>query len=151
MNDQTPPMLKLVALDDDGLNILSAYLQDAVMRVSDLRFMPAESRFAIALNRFVWINGEPGKGQVVNERRRTAIHFDRVQKVQRQNIRQDAPDTVLSLLAIQYLPTDAPAGTIDLIFSGGGMIRLHIECVEAQLSDLGGAWEASSRPAHNME
>ena len=79
-------LLKLVALDEEDLVVFSAYLQDAVMRVDDLNFSPKENRFALATNRFVWTKGQPGKGRVVNERRRTAIHFDHVEKVQTYNI-----------------------------------------------------------------
>lgn len=150
MNDTLSDSLKLIALDSEDLDVISAHLQDAVMRVGDLKFLPSEKRFALALNRFVWKEHKLQRGQIANERRRTALHFERVEKVQTQNIRQSAPDSVLSLLAIQFLPTDAPAGTIDLIFSGGGTIRLSVECIEAQASDLGGAWEAASRPRHDF-
>ena len=144
-------LLKLVALDEEDLVVLSAYLQDAVMRVDDLNFSPKENRFALAANRFVWTKGQPGKGRVVNERRRTAIHFDHVEKVQTYNILRDQPDAILSLLAMQYLPSDTPAGTIDLIFSGDGVVRLFVDCIEGQLADLGGAWETQSRPEHALE
>lgn len=151
MTDTSTDLLKLVALDDEDLNIISAHLQDAVLLVADLNYIAKEKRFALALNRFVWDKDQPRKGQIVNERRRTALHFDRVEKVQTQNIRRDAPDGALNLLAIQYLPSDAPAGTIDLIFSGGGVVRLFIECIEAQVSDLGAAWQSKSRPEHPLD
>ena len=48
----------------------------------------------------------------------------------------------------QIYDVDEPAGTIDLVFSGGAAIRLEVECIEARLADLGGAWEAGSRPEH---
>ena len=52
---------------------------------------------------------------------------------------------MLSLLAIRFVAADAPAGMVELDFSGGATIRLDVECIEARLADLGGAWEASSR------
>jgi hypothetical protein len=55
---------------------------------------------------------------------------------------------VLSLLAITFQPSEAPAGTLSLVFSGGGTVRLDVECIEARLSDLGAAWETGSRPSH---
>jgi hypothetical protein len=48
------------------------------------------------------------------------------------------------------VPAEKPAGIIELIFSGGGVIMLDVECVEARLTDTGGAWQASSRPAHRI-
>lgn len=151
MVDATPDLLKLIALDEEDLNIFSAHLQDAVMRVEDLKYIVADKRFALALNRFVWSEEEPKRGQVANQRRRTALHFDRVTKVQTHNIRQDAPDAVLNLLAIQFLPTEMPSGTIDLIFSDNGVVRLMVDCIEAQLSDLGSAWQTASRPQHDLD
>lgn len=151
MANASSDLLKLVALDEEDLSILSAHLQDAVLRVDDLKYISKEGRFGIALNRFVWNKGKRRFGQIANERRRTALHFDRVTKVQKHNIRQDVPDAILNLLAIQFLPTDKPSGTIDLIFSDNGVIRLIVDCIEVQLSDLGGAWETASRPQHDLD
>ena len=151
MTETNTDLLKLVALDEEDLIVFSAYLQDAVMRVDDLNFLPKENRFAFAANRFVWTKGQPAKGRVVNERRRTAIHFDHVEKVQTYNILRDQPDAILILLAIQFLPSNAPAGTIDLIFSGDGVVRLYVDLIEAQMADLGGAWETQSRPEHALD
>ena len=39
-------------------------------------------------------------------------------------------------------------GTVELVFAGGASVRLDVECIEARLTDTGGAWAASSRPAH---
>ena len=144
-------LLKLMALDTEDLQIISAHLQDSVLRVGDLKYLATEKRFAIILNRFVWDKAMTKRGQIANQRRRTALHFERVEKVQSLNIRQDAPDGVLNLLAIQFLPTHAPAGTIDLTFSGNGTVRLFVECIEAQFADLGSAWQAVSRPHHTFD
>ena len=48
------PDLKLIALDTEDLNVLSAHLQDAVLRVADMAYLPKERRFAVILNRFDW-------------------------------------------------------------------------------------------------
>ena len=55
---------------------------------------------------------------------------------------------MLSLLAVRFSPAEAPAGAIELVFSGNAVIRLDVECIEAKLADTGGAWRASSRPVH---
>ena len=60
------------------------------------------------------------------------------------------PEDVLSLLAVGFVPVDRPAGLIELVFSGGGAIMLDVECIEARVADLGGAWAATSRPAHKV-
>ncbi|HZA01678.1 MAG TPA: DUF2948 family protein, partial [Hyphomicrobiaceae bacterium] len=60
----------------------------------------------------------------------------------------EAKQDVLELLAIQFEETDAPAGAVTLVFAGGGAIRLEVECIEAELRDLGAAWKARCKPEH---
>lgn len=150
--------LKLAALDKDDLDVLSAHLQDAILTVGDLNYLPGEHRFLATVNRFAW-EKTPDGGKIfgmgkttgyVKERRRAALHFDRVTNVQSHKIRQDAKDGVLSLLSVRYTMTDDPSGTIELIFSGGGTVRLQVECIEAQLTDLGTSWSTKSIPEHDL-
>ncbi|AZO16558.1 MULTISPECIES: DUF2948 family protein [unclassified Mesorhizobium] len=139
--------LKLIALDDQDLSIVSAHVQDAVMKVSDLEYLPAAKRFVLTMNRFVW-EAKSGLFRQHNERRQSVLHFDRVLGVKTSGIQRDKPAEVLSLLAISFIAISKPAGIVELVFSGGGTIMLDVECVEARLADVGGAWEATSRPVH---
>ena len=139
--------LKLVALDDQDLSIVSAHVQDAVLKVGDLEYMPATKRFVLIMNRFVW-EAKSGLIRQHNERRQSVLHFDRVLGAKTSGIARDKPNEVLSLLAISFITLDKPAGIVELIFSGGGAIMLDVECIEARLADIGGAWEATSRPFH---
>jgi hypothetical protein len=139
--------LKLVALDDQDLSIVSAHVQDAVMKVSDLEFLPSAKRFVLTMNRFVW-EAKSGLLRQHNERRQSVLHFDRVLGAKTSGIARDKPAEILSLLAISFIAIDRPAGIIELIFSGGGAIMLDVECIEARLADIGGAWGATSRPVH---
>ncbi|RAZ71422.1 DUF2948 family protein [Mesorhizobium atlanticum] len=139
--------LKLIALDDQDLSIVSAHVQDAVMKVSDLEYLPAAKRFVLTMNRFVW-EAKSGLFRQHNERRQSVLHFDRVLGVKTSGIQRDKPAEVLSLLAISFIAISKPAGIVELVFSGGGTIMLDVECIEARLADVGGSWEATSRPVH---
>ena len=55
---------------------------------------------------------------------------------------------MLNLLAIEFVEHDAPAGTVTLTFSGGAAIRLEVECLEAELVDLGEVFVAAACPDH---
>ena len=46
--------LKLIALDEEDLAIVSSHLPDAVVRVGDMVYQPSKKRFAAVLNRFDW-------------------------------------------------------------------------------------------------
>ena len=68
--------LKLIALDRDDLEVISAHLQDAVTKVGEILWRPAEHRVVIALNRFDWEAAQ--EAVPAFQRRRTALRFDRV-------------------------------------------------------------------------
>lgn len=138
-------MLKLAALDADDLKIIAAHAQDAVGKVGDIVWRPREHRLTLELNRFVWERA----GGKTHERRRAVLHFARVGAVKSTHLRPDAPDSVVSLLTIRFEPGDAPAGRVFLEFAGGGSMRLDVECIEASLTDVGGAWATESVPDHD--
>ena len=137
------PDLKLLALDSEDLAVISATTQDAVVRVGDMGYAKADRRFALLMNRFAW-EEEGRKGQ----RRRAALHFDCVNAVKVSGIDINATEGVLELLAVVFEPGDAPSGTIELNFAGGGTIRLEVDCLEARMQDLGAAWAAKRKPEH---
>ncbi|MBP2447495.1 DUF2948 family protein [Rhizobium leguminosarum] len=139
--------LKLVALDDEDLAIVSAHMQDSVFKVGDIDWSPRDAQFALAVNRFVWEGAERKRKGF--ERRRAALVFKRVLAVRSLGIDRGKRDEVLSLLALRFdKKGDGPEGTIELSLSGTASIALDVECIEVQLADIGGAWEASSKPRH---
>lgn len=142
-------LLKLVALDERDLEVVSAHVQDATVRVGDIEYRAAAKRFAVAMNRFAW---ETKKGFIrpKYERRRSILHFDRVLSAKLFGISRDKKDDVLELLAVRFAAAQEPVGTIELTFAGNTAIRLEVEVIEARLTDTGAAWEASSRPIHTV-
>jgi hypothetical protein len=140
--------LKLIALDGDDVEVISTHLQDAVVKAADVRWRPAEKRLVIGLNRFDW---EAAGGSRKFLRRRAALRFERVMACKCRNCTNGSPaekDQVLNLLAVSFEPTDLPAGIVTLTFSGGAALRLEVECLEAELADLGPAWSTECCPAH---
>ncbi|MGH6782859.1 MAG: DUF2948 family protein [Sphingomonadaceae bacterium] len=144
MSDDAADPLKLIALDAEDLAIISAHLQDAVLRVGDIAYLPAQKRFALAARRFDW-EGVP-HGQ--KRRRLAALHFERVVHAKSTRVDPAATGAVLNLLAITFTESEAPAGEVTLHFSDGAAIRLGVECIEAQMKDLGPIWEAVAKPDH---
>ena len=149
MSDVAADRLKLAAFDEEDLAVISAHVQDAVLKVGDMVYLPREKRFAIGMNRFIWEKAETGKRKSF-ERRRAALSFDRVLKARLTNIDRNRPDAVLSLLAVRFDLEDTPAGKVTLIFAGGGAVQLDVEVVEARLADLGTAWATQAKPSHDL-
>jgi hypothetical protein len=142
--------LKLIALDEEDLSVVSSLLQDAVLRVGDMTYVPAQKRFAAVLNRFDWEKATK-EGDEDFQRRRAALRVDRVFGAQLKNVKPRASDRVLSLLAVRFEPVEPPSGKVTLTFSGDASIQLQVECIEAELRDLGPAWRTRSKPAHPGE
>jgi hypothetical protein len=143
-----PPGLKLHALDPEDLGLLSAHLQDALVRVGDLAFFPQKRRFACVASRFDWEGEVEGR----LERVRTGLHFEGVKRARCQRVARDRPDAILCLLAVVFEPgVEPPDGQIRLIFAGGADILLEVECVEAQLTDVGPRWKVEARPRHQLD
>ena len=142
-------LLKLVALDNDDIEVLSAHAQDAVVKVGDVMWRPAEKRLVVVINRFDW----EGAQNLVPpyRRRRAALRFERVNGFKHRHVACNEKDAVLNLLAVEFTPTDAPAGHVTLTFSGGCAMRLDVECLEAELADLGPEWATACCPDHVAE
>ncbi|KAA2235677.1 DUF2948 family protein [Salinarimonas soli] len=137
-------LLKLIALDDEDLAVVSAHMQDAVVRLEDIAFLPGEHRFALVARRFDWegANGEPPR------RRLTGLHFDRVLRARCRGIDPARRDETLNLLAIAFEEMETPSGLVTLHFSDDRAVQLEVECIEAGMKDLGPVWEAEGRPDH---
>lgn len=139
--------LKLLALDEEDLTVISAHMQDAVFRVSDIEYHPKNKHFAIAANRFAW--EEADRESRGFERCRAALCFKQVKSVRSIGVDRNDGDKVLSLLAVIYdKEGDGPEGAIELVLAGGGAILLNVDCIEVQLADTGGTWETTLKPRH---
>jgi len=138
--------LKFVVLDEEDLEVVSTHVQDAVVKASEVMWRPQEKRVVVALNRFDWESAQSDKPEY--RRRRAVLRFERVLSCKCRQMNPAGEDAVLNLLAIEFSETDAPSGVVTLIFSGGAALRLDVECLEAELADLGPSWSAAACPSH---
>lgn len=145
--------LKLIALDAEDLGVISAHMQDAVLQVGDMAFLPKEFRFAAVANRFNWevvAHAKPNDAAAAPYlRHRTALRFERVKSAKITGIDLRDKRQTLNILALQFDETNSPAGHVTIICAGGAAIRLDVECLEVELKDLGAVWAAKAMPAHN--
>jgi hypothetical protein len=138
--------LKFVVLDGEDLAVVSAHLQDAVLKVGDVVWRPQEKRLVLGVNRFDWESAQADHREF--RRRRAALRFERVLSCKCKNVQQQGKDAVLNLLAVGFAPTEAPSGVVTLMFSGDAALRLEVECLEAELADLGPTWTTTCCPMH---
>lgn len=136
--------LRLLAQSPDDLTVMSAALQDAAGLLGDFRYEPKARQFTLALNRFCWEAKRGGAG----ERVRAALQVGSVLSAQSKRIKQGADEAVVSLLAFGFEPAEAPGGVLVFTFSGGGELRLEVECIDLVLADMSEPWRAAARPGH---
>jgi hypothetical protein len=131
--------LRLLAEDADDLHIISAALQDAILRPVDIVWEPSGRRVTLKLSRFCW---ECGGTRVM-----AAMQFGDVIAVKSRRLSR-LPENALELLAMDFEPGEAPGGRVILMFAGGGDLRIDVECLDAVLTDLSERWPTRVAPAH---
>jgi hypothetical protein len=134
--------LRLLAEDAQDLQVISAAVQDAVLKVGDINWEPSARRLTLELNRFRW------EAQDRTERVRAGLQIGCVLSVKARRIRRGAKDAVLELLALRFEPGEAPAGRVVFEFADGGDLSAEVECLEAVLADVSRAWPAKRAPTH---
>jgi Protein of unknown function (DUF2948) len=145
--DESGAALKLRAEDADDLAVISACLQDALVAVRDLAYVPEDRAFLFVANRFRWESGlRPAPGEAGYQRILCGISFSEVVAVSYNGFRRSENGRILSLLAIR-----AESGAIHLEFSGGAAIRLEAARILCHARDLGEPWPTPWQPHHDVD
>lgn len=141
---ETP--LRLMALDADDLQVVSALAQDAVFPASEMSWRPKTREFALLLNRFRWEDADSAaaRGRAV-ERVQSVLIFGDVLKVQSQGVGRGDPDLIMSLLSVSFEPGEDGTGRVILTLAGDGAIALDVETIDAKLQDVTRPYLAPSR------
>lgn len=140
--------LKLRAEDAEDLHVLSACLQDALVHVGEMTYLPRRRRFVMACNRFKW---EEAARDGQHRRVRCGVHFDGVLAVSNRGFDPGRRDQLLELLVVRGEPGEDGAATIALEFAGGAAVRLDVECIDCSLADLDAPWRALAQPGHGLD
>jgi hypothetical protein len=130
-----PDPLKLIALDAEDLAVISAHVQDARVQAADIVWRQDDKRLVVGMLRLDWeqtLAGGPAPRRSV-----AALRFDRVLACKSRNIDMKQPEAMLELVGIEFHPGEAPGGSALLLFGHGGALRLDVECLECELTDLG--------------
>ena len=139
--------LKLIARTIEDLRVISAHLQDSIVKTSDIANLKKNRIFLMQLNRFMWEDVEKGVFRK-NKRIRTVIKFENILKVASKNVDQNKNDRFLDFLAIETIKMPDKNYEMNLIFSGDIVLKLIAEAIEVTLDDQGSPWESKNKPEH---
>ncbi|HBF90151.1 MAG TPA: DUF2948 domain-containing protein [Hyphomonas atlantica] len=144
MADQTS--LRLLAETAEDLEVISAAIQDSVVKAGNLKYESRRNRFTLEINRFRW---EAGAKRGDGERVRSLLAFDGVMGVKTRAVNKIDPEMILSLLQVSFTPADEPpGGKVTLLFAGDGEIELDVEVLDATLLDSDYVWPTRRLPNH---
>ena len=137
--------LKLRAEDADDLSVISACLQDSLVSVSDLAYVPEDRTFLLVTNRFRWEDGRRD-GEISHRRTFCGVAFNEVGAVSYAGFRRSEGNRILSLLAVR-----SAGDAIHLEFSGGAAVRLEVARIRCHVTDIGEPWPTQWRPRHDED
>ena len=121
-------LAKIIATDNEGLQMISACCAGAKVKISDIKFLRSNKIFLISIERIKVESSQ--KDKKIN----SICKFDFVDRVKSKNINQINQDLVLELIAIDYLKNKDDY-EINLIFNNNAHISLTTETIEVRLED----------------
>ena len=121
-------LAKIIATDNEGLQMISACTAGAKIKVSDIKYLSENKVFLISIERTKIETDQ--EDQKIN----SVCRFDFVDKVKSKNIDHKNNDLVLELIAIDYLK-NGDEYEINLIFDNNAYIALTTETIEVRLED----------------
>ena len=130
-----PDQLKLIALDADDLAVISAHVQDARVQASDIVWRQDEKRLVVGMTG--WTGSRRCRAEPPRAARSRRCASTGCWPASRATSIWTQPEAVLELVGIEFHPGEAPGGSALLLFSHGGALRLDVECLECELTDLG--------------
>lgn len=138
-------VLKLLAEDAEGLGVIAAAVQDALVKPEDIKLDSRSRTFGLEINRFQW---ERAGKRMPFFRSRAVLAFAGVQGVRSRAVSRDI-DAVHALIDVRFEPAaEPPAGVLTLTFAGQTQIQLNVECVDVTLADIGPPWPTRRKPDH---
>ena len=121
-------LAQIIATDNEGLQLISAYSSGASVKVSDIKYLASNKVFLLSITRTKIEKGQ--KDKKIN----SICRFDFVDRVKSKNINQKNDKLVLELIAIDYLKNKEDY-EINLIFNNNAYIALTTETIEVRLED----------------
>ena len=121
-------LTKIIANDQEGLQMISACMAGAKAKISNMKYLKSNKIFLISVER--------SKVESENQKKKinSICKFDFVDQVKSKNINQKKQDSILELLAIDYLKNNKEY-EINLIFNNNAYISLTAETIEVRLED----------------
>ena len=121
-------LTKIIARDNEGLQMISACCSEAKLKISEIKYLPQNKIFLLNLERL------KKEGNIKNTKVNSICKFEFIDKVKSKNIDQNSTNSVLKLIAVDIIKNNENF-EINLIFSDNAYIILSTEIIEVTLED----------------
>ena len=121
-------LAKIIATDQEGLQMISACSSAAKVKISDIKYLASNKVFLLSVERM-------SKEMEQDDKKINSIlRWDFISKVKSKNIDQSKQENILELLSIDYLKNKDDY-EITLIFNNNAQIVLSSDTLECRLED----------------
>ena len=121
-------LAKIIATENEGLQMISACCAGAKVKISDIKFLKSNKIFLLSVERTKVETNQ--KDKKIN----SICKFDFIDQVKSKNIDQNNQELFLELICIDYL-RNKDDYEINLMFNNNAHISLKTETIEVRLED----------------
>jgi len=129
--------LNIGAFDQHDLEVMSSLIQDSILPTSEIKWLSNSDKLALLINRFRWED----KSSALSERRklervRSLLMINHVKNISSGGFSPKQKDKILSILSISFDGDEGGPGTVLILVSGSGGIRVEVDALEINLRDV---------------
>ena len=127
--------LNIGAFDKRDLEVVSSLVQDSILPTSEIKWLSNSDKLAILINRFRWEDTKLSHGENP-ERVRSLLMINHVKNISSSGFSPKQKDRILSILSISFDGVEGGSGSVLIVVSGNGGIRVEVDALEINLRDV---------------
>ena len=127
--------LNIGAFDKRDLEVVSSLVQDSILPTSEIKWLSNSDKLAILINRFRWEDTKLSYGKNL-ERVRSLLMINHVKNISSSGFSPKQKDRILSILSISFDGVEGGSGSVLIVVSGNGGIRVEVDALEINLRDV---------------
>ena len=127
--------LNIGAFDKRDLEVVSSLVQDSILPTSEIKWLSNSDKLAILINRFRWEDTKLSQGKNL-ERVRSLLMINHLKNISSSGFSPKQKDRILSILSISFDGVEGGSGSVLIVVSGNGGIRVEVDALEINLRDV---------------
>ena len=153
--DGVPPnrnRIRLMAREAQDLSVISALMQDAIGKTSEVGWLPDKRIFALMVNRFRWEDADAAKAEGrAYERVRAGLHVEDVSAAKFRGFNVAKGQEAFEILSITFKPGEDGTGHVVIDCAGGAGFELTVEALDVRMADMETVWRTQHLPDHGED